>query len=600
MSNYFVQGPGSWSTLVGESGALCIHTALLPNGKILCVDRPHELPFNWWHAQSDTANYTGSEVTIDEANLKISMVTKPLAYNAFCAGHSQAADGSIWMIGGDPRTFTNPDGTTLMADGLKVKRNYKLSDTTAAGTGTWLESNQLDPTFGDMLTERWYPTVATLYDESIIIMGGWKLNIDLTGSLANHTDALVKSNPTIEYHNIPADDNTRKLGLELDMDMIRSNVPYVLYPIVFQLPSSAVFVLMNNWAALLDIHSSNAATRQLQRLEDDGHAPWNYPFSSNAFLLPMRESDNYTATVMICGGSLSKTVQGLAAPASGTDIEISSDECFAMRDPGPSASWKKTAPMPNARVMLDSVLLPDGTVMITNGAYQGRAGGYGGQCVFANSPVFKTDLYDPVKDAWTTVGQSSQIRLYHSGAVLLASGRVVTTGSEMDNLQDCWQAPTFTTPTLNVLQDATACYPGSSNTSEPNPVGVNCGHSPYNYKFEMFSPAYLSTSTPQPKILTPEFTTSLAYGSTISVQVDSPVTRVTLVRYSTTTHNTNTDQRHLEPTVLCFNGTTVWFKLPPNGSVAPPGNYHLFVLTASGVPSAAMRVNIRAAPVGTV
>ncbi|KAJ3143743.1 hypothetical protein HK101_003135, partial [Irineochytrium annulatum] len=606
----------------GESGALCIHTALLPNGKFLCVERPHEYPvsililrthvclwylgadlsppkFPWQHAPTDTYNYTGSEITVDEAGGSISMVTKALQYNAFCSGHSQAADGSIWMIGGDPREFIDDNNNTIMADGLTVKRNYALNDNSPAGTGTWSEGTMAGGP-GVMTSQRWYPTVATLYDESIIIVSGERANIDLTASLdpaKSQAYAAANGNPSIEFHNVPTTDTTRTVGVNITLDILHLMHPYVLYPPVFQLPTSEVFMIVNNWVGLLDIHKANAAPRVIQELPgmNQGYAPFIYPFSANAFLLPMKESDNYTATVMICGGSTATTQGNTSVPALGGDLENSSADCFSMRNPSDKAAvWKKMAPMPNPRVMLDSVLLPDGTVLMTNGAYKGRAGGYGGQCVYATSPVFKTDLYDPVTNSWSSVGTSTQIRLYHSGAVLTASGRVMTMGSEMDNLKDCFGADFGTNALLPAASSNTACYPGSLNGTL-NPAGVVCTN-PYNYKFEMFTPAYLLNNPQRPTITSYPTDTSIAHGSLIMLAFDPavPVQRVSLMRYTTTTHNTNTDQRHLEPTVLCNNGSAVWFKLPPNGMVAPPGNYHLFALTAGGVPSIAVRVNIRA------
>jgi hypothetical protein len=37
------------STLGGGSGAICIHIALLPNNKLLCVERPHISPVSFDH-----------------------------------------------------------------------------------------------------------------------------------------------------------------------------------------------------------------------------------------------------------------------------------------------------------------------------------------------------------------------------------------------------------------------------------------------------------------------------------------------------------------------------------------------------------------------
>ncbi|KAI8607689.1 hypothetical protein BC830DRAFT_1175072, partial [Chytriomyces sp. MP71] len=81
------------------------------------------------------------------------------------------------------------------------------------------------------------------------------------------------------------------------------------------------------------------------------------------------------------------------------------------------------------------------------------------------------------------------------------------------------------------------------------------------------------------------------YGSTVGLTVSGvPATSISLIRYTTTTHSTNTDQRLLIPTILFANATYVVFKVPPNGNVAPPGNWHVFAMSKDGVPSVAQRV----------
>lgn len=93
--------------------------------------------------------------------------------------------------------------------------------------------------------------------------------------------------------------------------------------------------------------------------------------------------------------------------------------------------------MPNARVMADGILTPDGKVLIINGAGSGVAG-YGnvrneiGQSNSAN-PVYRADLYDPLQPIGSrflsNFPASSIERLYHSSATLLPDGRIWISGS---------------------------------------------------------------------------------------------------------------------------------------------------------------------------
>ena len=60
-----------------------------------------------------------------------------------------------------------------------------------------------------------------------------------------------------------------------------------------------------------------------------------------------------------------------------------------------------------------------------------------------------------------------------------------------------------------------------------------------------------------------------------------------LIRQSSTTHQINSDQRCIG---LLFHGTAhdrLVAAMPPNGGVAPPGYYMLFLVSSSGVPSVA-------------
>jgi hypothetical protein len=74
------------------------------------------------------------------------------------------------------------------------------------------------------------------------------------------------------------------------------------------------------------------------------------------------------------------------------------------------------------------VSLPDGTVMIMNGAYHGAAG-FG----LAEDPNLTAILYDPtqpVGSRFTILNQSIVARMYHSEATLLPDGRVLVSGSD--------------------------------------------------------------------------------------------------------------------------------------------------------------------------
>ena len=82
------------------------------------------------------------------------------------------------------------------------------------------------------------------------------------------------------------------------------------------------------------------------------------------------------------------------------------------------------------------------------------------------------------------------------------------------------------------------------------------------------------------------------WGSQIAVATDRAAASFALVRMASATHSVNTDQRRIP---LSFTGTAGNYQLgiPADRGVVLPGNYMLFALDGSGVPSVARTINIR-------
>jgi len=80
--------------------------------------------------------------------------------------------------------------------------------------------------------------------------------------------------------------------------------------------------------------------------------------------------------------------------------------------------------MPFPRVMGDMLLLPNGHVLLINGAQQGSAG-WG----LASTPVLNPVIYIPQGHSFEVQTPSNIPRMYHSTAVLLPSGQILIAGS---------------------------------------------------------------------------------------------------------------------------------------------------------------------------
>ncbi|KAI9346262.1 hypothetical protein BDR26DRAFT_856168 [Obelidium mucronatum] len=417
-----------------------------------------------------------------------------------------------------------------------------------------------------MTTARWYPTVVTMGDGDVFITSGSLKNLDF-----DHLENT--NNPTYEFY-------PSRYGPNIFSSLLNWAYPHNLYPVCFQLPGGKIFQMVSNRTVLIDPRVDpqgvlEANTVEIASLPAIDHAPWIYPHTPTAFLLPLKESSNYTATVMICGGTKNSS-------------RFASADCYSIQPDIQGAKWVAMPNMPHARLMPDSAVLPDGTIMLTNGDGWGQAGSNGGESNFGAAPVLATDIYDPVTNSWSTVGTSTVPRMYHSGVVLLEDATVITTGSEMANYLDFWGTPSAVGPV-----DAMASVTGAGAKPECYPSGKQVCTLPYEMRIERFTPPYLSNNLPRPILSPLEKGTKFVYGSTVGVQINptgAPVSRITFVRYTTTTHSTNTDQRMIEPNLLFLNSTYAVFKIPPTGNIAPPGNYHMFALTKDGTPSVGQTV----------
>jgi hypothetical protein len=228
--------------------------------------------------------------------------------------------------------------------------------------------------------------------------------------------------------------------------------------------------------------------------------------------------------VLVCGGN------GLTGTITATSEVID----MAASQP----QWRLVDSLTEARYNHNAVLLPDGTVLCVGG---------GNVPAGWKSPVGLTELFDPDTETWTPMASQTTNRTYHSTAILLPDGRVIS---------------------------------GGANSGEPEQTTV-----------EFYSPPYLFQGG-RPTILavTPE---DLEHGGscTITTADADGVARVVLLKPGANTHSLNFDQRHVELSFTRGIGE-VTAAIPTNRALVPPGFYMLFILNGSGVPSIARFVHV--------
>jgi hypothetical protein len=191
---------------------------------------------------------------------------------------------------------------------------------------------------------------------------------------------------------------------------------------------------------------------------------------------------------------------------------------------------------------MNATLLADGKVLVTHGS---AGAGFNNEA----AGVRDAELWDPDQETWTTLAAESVVRTYHSTALLLPDGRVLSTGSgDAAGGTDQRSAQIFTPPYLFAPSGQLAVRP--SITSAP---------------------------------------THLSYGQQFSVETPdaAQVTRGSLIRLSSVTHSMNETQRILPLSFSSSGGSSLVATAPANAILAPPGPYMLFLLNGDGVPSTA-------------
>jgi hypothetical protein len=183
----------------------------------------------------------------------------------------------------------------------------------------------------------------------------------------------------------------------------------------------------------------------------------------------------------------------------------------------------------------NAVMLADGTVLAVGG---------GAEATYVG-PVFASELFDPVSETWTTMASQTASRMYHSTAILLPDGRVLSAGQTDGSLQ------------------TTA---------------------------EIYSPPYLFHGA-RPTISSVPDSVEYGAGFQISTPNAADIARVALVRPGSVTHSMAFDQRYVDLQYTKGSGV-LDATAPANSNVAPPGWYMLFVLNSAGVPSVASWVHV--------
>ena len=230
--------------------------------------------------------------------------------------------------------------------------------------------------------------------------------------------------------------------------------------------------------------------------------------SASVLLPPAQNQD-----VMIFGGGITNPPAGYVNPIFG-DASPAINRTALIDLSNPATAHYVNGPTMQRKMDVSAVVLPDKTVLVTNGGLYNRS-----------TPVYGAEIYHPDTNMIEEVSSPSVARLYHSEAVLLPDGSVATFGS--------------------------------------NPADGS-----FNYQIEVFKPWYMQPGVIRPN--RPPLPQELTYGGAYTVDPDQTYE---LLAPNSVTHETDTGQREVDLPVV--SGHVV---VPTNPNLVPPGWYMAFAV----------------------
>ncbi|KDQ61511.1 glyoxal oxidase [Jaapia argillacea MUCL 33604] len=520
--------------------------------------------------------------------------------NPFCSSGMHLPNGSYATFGGNgaigpggnigsvknqygsgewDATYQDYDGTKS----IRVLNPCEGSDLSSPNC-QWFDNASLLA----MQKQRWYSAAEALGDGTVILIGGF-VNGGYINRNTPNTDPATEggaAEPTYEFY--------PSRGTPQTMQFMIATSGLNAYAHTYLMPSGKLFVQANISTVLFD--ADNNIETPLPGM------PHNvvrvYPATGAVAMLPLTPANNYTPTIIFCGGSdmPDEAWGNYSYPNINTwDYPASTDCQRITPEPtdGSSPVYVQDDDMMNGRTMGQFIALPNGKLLVLNGALNGTAG-YAtatgqtptyGQMPYgmslASGPTYTPAIYDPNAPAgqrWSNAGLSASTiaRLYHSSAILLPDASVFVAGSNP-----------------NVDVNLTTVFPTE-------------------YRAEIFYPPYFSATTRPTYSGAPSTLTyggnyfdllvpATSYSGSANSAADN--TTVMLMRGGWTTHAMNMGQRamQLNNTYTVNSNGSITLHVsqpPPNPNLFQPGPALLFVVI-DGIPSNGTMLILGTGQVGT-
>lgn len=442
--------------------------------------------------------------------------------NMFCGDVAQLADGRALVIGGtdyynEPAILEKNEGDPANVGILEVQglRSSRIYD-------PFKESFR--PTDGQMKFNRWYSTLTTLPDGRMLAVGGVSKLVKTTqGGQVRRTETFdPATGEWTENFTGPASENSLPLNARLHLT-----------------PNGKVFYGGNGQMWNPFGQAVDEVMFGIRQFFDPQTGQWEQAgptlIRDAAFSVALPMTAPYDRMDIL-------SISGSVGPPPGAYLALPLSTITTVTADG-SVTERATDPVAHSRWSGSGVALPDGKVLALNGASANE--------LFApnsEQPVRAVELFDPATETWTEVAVQDRDRMYHSTAVLLPDGRVLSGGHV--------PAGTGYGAVRNLPE------PTSQNHRDPS--------------FNIYSPPYLFWGE-RPRIDAVQ--SGIAWGESFRVdtkQADD-ITKVMLMRTPSPQHANDNDPRTLELPFTVSGAGELTVDAPPDGVAAPPGYYYLFI-----------------------
>jgi len=544
---------------------LAIHAALIPigsQGSVLYYSG------NKWDSGNHNSGNVDHSALLDYA---MRTVTNPHSppdgpgyYDTFCSGHALLADGRVVVGGGTSTMGINDPSNPHDGHWGGLRQAWVFDPRASALWGaTALMNPYVTSPSGDIGGGRWYPSLIALASGGALALCGHPFVHDpeQAGDDGRH------NNNTPEIYSPST--NAWTMLAELGEGFLHSFAIY--YPRAYVLPSGLILIAQ---PLFTDDHYGDAGG-DANASTDGTLGPSQDP--THQYALATLACDPDTLAVVhacagpqVAGGNDYLNPGFAAQPTTGTLLPLLPETNYRPRilmagavnavigdfTAGSEASWAWHVTSPRMiaqqRHHSTAVLLANGQVFISGGMDETLPVPTPDQ-YDAIRAVKVPEIYDPATDTWSALSATpaTVARGYHSTALLMLDGRVWTAGSEVNDQ-----------------------FGGGGSGAE--------------YRIEMFEPDYIA-ATNRPQIT--DSPPSIGYGQSFTVRYSIPaaspyptIQRVAVSRFGSSTHGHCYDQRYVGLVFTASSAGHLTVTAPPDGNIAPPGYYMLWILDAGGRP----------------